>query len=243
MPSQASEPKRVKNTLTPFVSVSGLFRSLSSFVLAALGVALAAQGPPPDGEIRIVGDAIEFQGFFQPEVYRNHPVRFHGHHAITYLGGSMAPKALITTEVPDRKVAEFLSRLGLDSAGGIPAKAWSLKDDPGANEPDLRAQGTRLHVLIRFKTAKKSDWIPLQDLLSDHGEPSQLDLRFADNRQWIDLYQSGCIVCLSSCPGSKIANHNYTIRENDQGPMDFLPVGDVAKSQPVAIRIGKRKPL
>ena len=40
-----------------------------------------------------------------------------------------------------------------------------------------------------------------------------LDLRLAGNRANIPKWKSGCVICLYSCPGSKIGNARYTARD------------------------------
>lgn len=160
-------------------------------------------------------------GTIHPGTYRDQPGRYHGHHAITWAGGSQSHKALIQSMVPDRAVAEALAGLGLADGGGIPAEAWGSLGDPAAPEPDTTAQGAPLQVDVRWQGS--GAWRSLASLLRDGGAPATLDLRFADNRQWIDRYGSGCVVCLASCPGSKIANAGYTMRQNASGAMEFGP--------------------
>ena len=171
-----------------------------------------------------------------PKAYRQVSGRYHGHHAITWAGGSQSHKALIRSHVPDRAVAEALASLGIEDGGGIPAAAWGSLGDPAAPEPDGTATGARLEVAVRWEGS--GGWKPLADLLRDQGQPAALDLRFADNRRWIERYGSGCVVCLASCPGSKIANAGYSMRQNDAGPMDFFPVPDLPQDgTPVEVRI------
>ena len=38
-------------------------------------------------------------------------------------------------------------------------------------------------------------------------------MRFGGNAANIPKWKSGCIVCLYSCPGSKIGNARYTVRD------------------------------
>lgn len=194
-------------------------------LLALVAVWVAGAGPrsvglPPTGrKTKVEEHSMTLPGRIWPERYRKHPGRYHGHHAVTYQGGSQAHKALIEVETPDREVAAFLAEQGASSGGGIPADAWLRLSHPGASEPDLRAEGSPVVVEVR---APGGPWFPLHALLADKGG-RDLDLRFVDNRRWIETFGSGCVVCLSSCPGSKIANRAYTIRENQAGAMEFLP--------------------
>lgn len=199
----------------------------------------AARRPPPRDEARVEGRAVFLAGAIYPQAYRNVSGRYHGHHAITWAGGSQSEKALIQSHVPDRAVAEALAGLGLGDGGGIPAEAWGSLSDPAAPEPDLRAAGAPLRVEVRWDGS--GAWRPLATLLQDGGEPAALDLRFADNRQWIARYGSGCVVCLASCPGSKIANAGYSMRQNHAGEMEFTPVAGLPKDgTAVEVRISGR---
>jgi hypothetical protein len=184
----------------------------------------------------VVGRSVRIAGTIHPATYRTVSNRYHGHHAITWAGGGQAHKALIRSHVPDRRVAEALAGLGLSDGGGIPSEAWESLGDPAAPQPDLHATGAPLQVHVRWDGS--GDWRPLASLLTDSGAPATLDLRFADNRQWIDRYGSGCVVCLASCPGSKIANAGYTMRQNDSGAMEFGPAEGLPKDgTPVEVRV------
>ena len=181
-----------------------------------------ARGVPVSGnaEAKIEHGSIIVKGRIWPKRYREHPSRFSGHHAVTFRLGSMAPKALITVETSDREIAKFLASQGADSNGGIPDQAWFAKDDLENPAPDLRASGSPIVVSVRIPGGP---WFSLDDLVGDTVSKKKIDLRFVDNREWIDSFGSGCVVCLSSCPGSKIANRGFTIRENDSGKMNFQP--------------------
>ncbi len=48
-----------------------------------------------------------------------------------------------------------------------------------------------------------------------------LDMRFGGNKALIAEWQSGCIICLYSCPGGKISNRAYTIRDYVKSPQNF----------------------
>lgn len=214
-----------------------ILRTLLALALGALmALTLGAAGPRAGaGLLQVRDGAVVIPGTLHPERYRRHPRRYRGHHAVTWEGGGMAGKALITTPVPDEAVAAALARLGLDSRGGIPEQAWSQRLDPEASEPDLHATGSRLEVSVRWG---EGAWVPLEELLEDHGGPAALDLRFQDNRRWIRLYGSGCVVCLASCPGAKVGHAGYSMRQNETGPMDFSPRPErlPADGTPVAVR-------
>ena len=47
------------------------------------------------------------------------------------------------------------------------------------------------------------------------------DMRFGGHRDNIPRWHSGCVVCLYSCPGSKIGNAAYTVRDFVLGTTHF----------------------
>lgn len=195
-------------------------RIASVFLLALLFSRFPRADAEPQVRPRWVGDALHLDATLHASGYRDHPGRYHGHHAIVFAGGGAADKAFLRTPVPDRAIAAALAKGGFDSAGGIATEAWDrrfLAEDPAS---DQRAAGTPLTVEVRWEGGA---WVELGRLLGDR-EGRGLDLRFADNRAWIPTYRSGCVVCLASCPGSKIANRTYSIRENEHGPMEFAPI-------------------
>ena len=80
---------------------------------------------------------------------------------------------------------EFLD--ALEALGAIPGDALSLEtwDD-------------------RFD---EGSWRP------DQVVGSGFEMRFGGHRANIPEWRSGCVACLYSCPGSKIGNANYTVRD------------------------------
>lgn len=221
--------------------MSSYFRTFLAFFLAALGgsyVLSSSQQGRSEGLVKIRDTYMEFPGRLYAQTYRTHGERYAGHHAITYDGGGAAGRALIRTPVPDRRIAEVLDQLGFQSRGGIDEAAWSQRFDRRNPAPDTVAEGDPLEVLVRWG---RRDWVSLESLLEDQGAPADLDLRFQDNRRWIRMYGSGCVICLSSCPGAKIGNRHYSMRQNEFGPMAFLPREEdlPPDGTPVLIRMGK----
>jgi hypothetical protein len=46
-------------------------------------------------------------------------------------------------------------------------------------------------------------------------------MRFGGHRANIPRWKSGCVVCLYSCPGSKVGNARYTVRDWEKGTTRF----------------------
>ena len=62
----------------------------------------------------------------------------------------------------------------------------------------------------------------LDELLQDPGGKG-FDFRFGGNHALIPHWHSGCLVCLYSCPGSKVGNAAYTVRDYMTGATKFSP--------------------
>jgi hypothetical protein len=54
--------------------------------------------------------------------------------------------------------------------------------------------------------------LALADLLVDGGGHG-FDMRLGGHRANVPVWHSGCVVCLYSCPGSKVGNAAYTVRD------------------------------
>ena len=88
--------------------------------------------------------------------------------------------------------------------------AWEARRDPRNAAPDRRSAGERVEVLLRVPG--RPALLPLAAALEDPGGRG-LELRLAGNRANAPIWKSGCVVCLYSCPGGKIGNARYTVRD------------------------------
>lgn len=142
-----------------------------------------------------------------------------GHHLVAWARGGAGPKALLRTPVPDVQVLDALERLGARPGDNLTAEAWEARADPHDPAPDARAEGSALRVLVRLPDGSER---PAADLLEDvdrHG----YEWRLAGNRALIPRWRSGCVVCLQSCPGAKVANRAATMRDLHAGRSRFRP--------------------
>jgi hypothetical protein len=133
-----------------------------------------------------------------------------GYHALVSKKGRMAHAALLAADVTDVEILDALEALGGKTGGNLPMEAWDERDDPRNPAPDRVIGGAPVEVLLRLPGRRAL--IPLADVLDDPGGRG-LDLRLAGNRANIPKWRSGCVVCLYSCPGSKIGNARYTVRD------------------------------
>jgi hypothetical protein len=133
-----------------------------------------------------------------------------GYHAVVSKKGRMSHAALLAADVTDTEILDALEALGGKTGGNLPMEAWDERDNPRNPAPDRVIGGAPVEVLLRLPGQRAL--VPLAEALEDPGGRG-LDLRLAGNRANIPKWKSGCVVCLYSCPGSKIGNARYTLRD------------------------------
>jgi hypothetical protein len=133
-------------------------------------------------------------------------------------GGRAAQAALIEADASDRSVIKALKRTGARPGSGLPMESWERCKDPKSAAPDLTVEGPSVEVLLRIPG--RAELLPLSAVLTDSGGKG-LEMRFAGNEANIPVWKSGCIVCLYSCPGSKIGNARYTERDYSNASTRF----------------------
>jgi hypothetical protein len=141
-----------------------------------------------------------------------------GYHAIVWMGGRAAHSALLEAEVSDRQVIRALEELGAKPGNNLSMDAWEERKNPANPGPDVSIVGTAIEVLLRLPGRR--DLVPLAAVLQDPAGRG-LDLRYGGNERNIPKWESGCIVCLYSCPGSKVGNARYTVRDYARGTTRF----------------------
>jgi hypothetical protein len=141
-----------------------------------------------------------------------------GYHAIAWKTGRSAHAALFESEVSDTAVLDALESLGARPGNNVPMEAWDKRRDRASWAPDTPMAGPAVEVLLRFPG--RTDLVPLASVLVDSGGRG-LDLRFGGNRANIPTWKSGCVVCLYSCPGAKVGNARYTLRDYVDGATRF----------------------
>ena len=133
-----------------------------------------------------------------------------GYHAVVSKTGRMAHAALLGADVTDVEILDALAGLGAETGGNLSMDAWDERNNPRNPAPDRLVGGASVEVLLRLPG--RPALVPLAAVLEDPGGRG-LDLRLAGNRANIPKWKSGCVVCLYSCPGSKIGNARYTVRD------------------------------
>lgn len=133
-----------------------------------------------------------------------------GYHAIVWKGGRAAHHALFQADVTDRQVLEALLSLGAKPGNNLSMEAWDERRNPHHRAPDTVIAGPPVAILLRLPGRK--NLLPLASVLDDSAGRG-LEMRFGGNEKNIPEWKSGCIVCLYSCPGSKVGNARYTVRD------------------------------
>ena len=133
-----------------------------------------------------------------------------GYHAVVWRGGKASHAALLEADVTDRQVLEALESLGAKPADNLPMEAWEERKNPSHHAPDTVIGGPPVEIFLRLPGRR--DLVALQSVLEDPGGRG-LSMRFGGNEANIPKWKSGCIVCLYSCPGSKVGNAKYTERD------------------------------
>ena len=95
---------------------------------------------------------------------------------------------------------------------------WEERKNPASRAPDKVIQGPPVEILVRIPGRQKP--LTLAEILEDPGGRG-CDMRLGGHRANIPKWKSGCVVCLYSCPGSKVGNARYTVRDYEKGTTRF----------------------
>lgn len=192
------------------------FRLPTALLLAGLavlgaGVTLAFRsGSEPEGAIRISGREIEFPAVVTRGSFEREIPGMPGYHLIVWKGGRVSMAALFRAEVTDVQVIDALEKLGARPGNALSMAAWEERKDPSSTAPDKVIEGPPVEILVRVPGREKP--LTLPEILEDPGGRG-FDMRFGGHRANIPKWKSGCVVCLYSCPGSKVGNARYTVRD------------------------------
>jgi hypothetical protein len=170
--------------------------------------------------VRVSGRAVEFpavvaRASFERELLG---MGMPGYHLIVWKDGGAAMAALFRAEVTDTEVLDALERLGAKPGNALGMGVWEDRKDPSSKAPDQVIQGPPVEILVRVPGRKEP--LRLDQILEDPGGKG-FDMRFGGHRANIPKWKSGCVVCLYSCPGSKIGNARYTVRDYEKETTRF----------------------
>lgn len=157
-----------------------------------------------------------------------------GYHAVVWKGGRMAHFALLQADVTDRQVINALEGLGAKPGNNLSMEAWTERKNPKNPAPDTVIRGSPVEVLVRLPG--RSATMPLSAILLDSGGRG-IEMRYGGNEENIPKWKSGCIVCLYSCPGSKVGNARYTERDYANGVTRFRVKPGLLPEDGTAVRV------
>ena len=179
-----------------------------------------------------------------------HPGRFQGwatrlsgmpgYHLLVHEKGRSAGNALFTTPAGDRNVHAALVEIGAVPGNALGMDTWEDRKDPNSTAPDKRIEGSPVEIVLLRADLEAP--IPLADLLDDPGGKG-FDFRFGGHLANAPIWKSGCVVCLYSCPGSRVGNAAYTVRDyvretttfrirNNRFPPEGTPVTLIFRLRP-----------
>jgi hypothetical protein len=208
-------------------------RFLATFLGVALGSA-ACRGQEAPGRLIVRRpNEIEFTATVNAKAFDSGWM-MPGYHALVWKGGRMAHAALLQADVTDGQVVEALEGLGARPGNNLPMEAWEERKNPKDPAPDTIIAGADVEVLLGLPS--RTDLIPLASALED-SLGRGLQMRFGGNAANIPKWKSGCIVCLYSCPGSKVGNARYTVRDYEKGVTRFRAKPGVLPPDGTPIRV------
>ena len=140
------------------------------------------------------------------------------YHAVVWKGGGAASEALLASYADDASFYDAMVSIGAVPGNNLTMAAWNDRKDPNSSAPDTRVKGSLVDVFVWWDGLPSP--LPLADLLTDSAGKG-IDMRFGGNKALIPEWHSGCIACLYSCPGGKVSNHAYTIRDYVKGTTKF----------------------
>jgi hypothetical protein len=163
-------------------------------------------------EVRILAD-LQPLAFFGSRLFGTP-----NYHAVVWKGGAAANEALLAAYTDDNSFYDAMISIGAVPGNNLTMAAWNDRKDKKSTAPDTRVKGTGVRVFVWWPDLPSP--LPLQDLFLNSGGRG-IDMRFGGNQALIPEWHSGCIACLYSCPGGKVSNHAYTIRDYVREPSNF----------------------
>ncbi len=177
--------------------------------LASLLFAAGCAAAPPSSVTIRPPREVEFSAVIHASAFEG-GMMMPGYHAIVWRGGKAAHAALFAADVTDIQVLDAIEKLGARPGNNVPMEAWERRHDAKSAAPDTVIAGPPVEVFVVFPGRREP--VPLSAILIDSAGRG-IDLRFGGHRGNIPIWKSGCIVCLYSCPGSKVGNARATERD------------------------------
>jgi hypothetical protein len=183
------------------------------------GATCGSGGPSASAKVERVGsDAVAFRARVSTGSFERRLLGMPGYHLVVWSHGGAAPASLFEAAVSDVAVLDALEALGARPGNGLPMASWERRDDARDPAPDRVIAGPPVEMTVRVPG--RASPLTLEQLLVDPGGRG-FAMRLGGHRANIPHWHSGCIVCLYSCPGSKVGNARYTVRDYVRGTTRF----------------------
>lgn len=134
-------------------------------------------------------------------------------HGVVFKGGSNGEKSILRGLADEKKFYDALASFNITAGNNL------TKDDKGK-----KIEGTKLNVFVTWEGLGKE--IPFNDIVVS-SDPRPMDVRFGGNIERANANNTGCILCLDSCPTGITSNSSYAFGESDTvkftGNKDVLP--------------------
>jgi hypothetical protein len=155
-------------------------------------------------------DTISFPARVQSDQFEPRLLGMPGYHLLVSQRGNAASAALLVTAVTDAEVLDALEALGARPGDGLDMDSWDERKDPASPAADKQIVGPPVDVFVRVPG--RAALLRLDEILEDPAGRG-FEMRLGGHRANIPHWHSGCVICLYSCPGSKIGNARYTVRD------------------------------
>jgi len=136
-------------------------------------------------------------------------------HGVVYKGGANGEKSVLRGLADEKKLYDALLSLGAKPGNNIKLT------DTGKG---VKTEGTKLNVTVTWDGLGKE--IPFSDIITS-SEPRPMDIRFGGNIDNAKAKNTGCILCLDSCPVGITSNAAYAFGESSKikfyGNKNVLP--------------------
>ena len=216
------------------------------WILAILSLSLGLSAPASAADslrIHLDRKEVHIPAVAHPDRFQGWVTRLSGmpgYHLLVHEKGRSAGNALFTTPAGDRAVHAALIEIGAVPGNVLGMDTWEDRKNPNSAAPDRRIEGSPVEISLLWANLEAP--IPLADLLEDPGGKG-FGFRFGGHLANAPIWKSGCVVCLYSCPGSKVGNAAYTVRDyvretttfrirNDRFPPEGAPVTLIFRLRP-----------
>lgn len=164
---------------------------------------------------------VTFKGIIKPEQF-NRLLGLNHHHFIVSKHGKSSRHALVVANPRDIHIQRALEQVGAKAGDNLTPAAWAERRDSNNPEPDKQVEGSPVEIEVSWGEKTRQ----ANGLFLDLGGKG-FDFRFGGHEAFIPEWLSGCVACLQSCPGGRISNASYTLRQLGEtsrfGLVDGLP--------------------